>query len=71
MLKLGLKCNNIPISNFKELSKQLMGVDTLFLRELTDKLSSAEMAEKLYDFDLFLQMMDEHLSKVGEFNVGE
>ena len=71
MLKLGLKCNNIQINNFKDLSKQLMGVDTLFLRELTDKLSSAEMAEKIYDFDLFLQMMDEHLSRVSELNVGE
>ena len=71
MLKLGLKCNNIQINNFKDLSKQLMGIDTMFLRELTDKLSSAEMAEKIYDFDLFLQMMDEHLSRVSEFNVEE
>ena len=71
MLKLGLKCNAIKINNFKELRKQLMGIDTLFLKDLTDKLNGEEMASKAYDFDLFLQMMDEHLSKLGEFNVEE
>jgi hypothetical protein len=69
MIKLGLKCNNIKINNYKELSKQLLGVDTLFLKDLTDKFSSSEMAEKLYDFDLFLYLMDDYLSKLSEFNV--
>ena len=71
MLKLGLKCNSIKINNFKELRKQLMGIDTLFLKDLTDKLNSQEIAEKQYDFELFLQMMDEHLAKCGEFNMKE
>ena len=71
MLKLGLKCNAIKINNFKELRKQLMGIDTLFLKDLTDKLNGEEMASKTYDFDLFLQMMDEHLSKTEEFNIDE
>lgn len=71
MLKLGLKCNSLPIHNFRDLRRQLMGIDTLFLKDLTDKLSSEEMAEKQYDFDLFLQMMEEHLSKFEEFNTEE
>jgi len=71
MLKIGLKCNSIQINNFKELRKQLMGIDTLFLKELTDKLNGEEMASKAYDFELFLQMMEEHLSKFEEFNVDE
>ena len=69
MLKLGLKCNSVKINNFKDLRRQLMGIDTLFLKDLTDKLGEPEMAEKEYDFEIFLEMMDEHLSKFEEFNM--
>jgi hypothetical protein len=71
MIKLGLKCNNIKINNYQELRKQLLGIDTLFLKDLTDKFNSSEMAEKEYDFNYFLGLMDDYLSKISEFNMNE
>jgi hypothetical protein len=47
-IKLALAINNIGIKDYGELKKQLMGIDTIFLAELTESL--AHKAEARYDF---------------------
>lgn len=47
-IKLALAINNIGIKDWGELKKQLMGIDTIFLAELTDALG--KKAEAAYDF---------------------
>lgn len=47
-IKLSLKINNIQLTNLSVLKRQLMGIDTIFLKELTDDL--AAKGETKYDF---------------------
>jgi len=47
-IKLALKINNLDFKNKGELKRQLMGIDTSFLRELTDALENDK--EGAYDF---------------------
>jgi len=63
MLKLGLKCHKIPLNNYSELRKQLMGVDVLFLKALMDKLNDPEISSNKYDFNMFLQLMEKHMKE--------
>lgn len=60
VIKLGLAINNLKMESYLDLKKQLEGIDTLFLKELTDKLLSPEYAEKKYDFNTFLELLEEH-----------
>lgn len=62
IIKLGLLINKLNISNYKELREQLLGIDTAFLKGLTDELMF-NMGEKKYDFDEFLKMLDIHITK--------
>ena len=59
-IKLGLAIQKLEIKTTKELRRQIMGIDTLFLRELTDALKSDE--EKGYEFNEFMALLDEWLS---------
>lgn len=47
-IKLGLAINNLKMKDHKELKRQLMGIDTLFLKELTDGLALSK--DVAYDF---------------------
>ena len=60
IIKLGLSINNLKMTNYMELKKQLEGIDTLFLAELTNKLMTPEYAEREYDFNAFVSMIDEY-----------
>jgi len=48
-IKLALRINHLEMSNRKELKRQLLGIDTLFLKSLTDALAKNE-PEKAYGF---------------------
>lgn len=73
IIKLGLAVNNIKITNYGELREQLLGIDTLFLKELTDTMLSKKEIE--YDFNNFLHEIDAHITKyyssLFEDNSGE
>jgi len=58
MIKLTLKIHSLHLGDYKELRRQLLGIDVLFLKELTDKLSGKEYLDKQYDFEKFLEFLD-------------
>jgi hypothetical protein len=60
IIKLGLAINNLHMKDYRDLKVQLQGIDTLFLQELTDKLMTPEYAEKKYDFNEFMGMINEY-----------
>jgi len=64
-LKIGLTCNALQIKTYKDLREQILGIDTLFLRELTDRLSKPETAENDYDFEYAMDLISELLEKYG------
>lgn len=47
-IKLALAINNVGIKDFADLKEQLLGIDTMFLAELTSAI--AQNSEKRYDF---------------------
>lgn len=59
-IKLGLAINHLNIKDRKELKRQLMGIDTLFLKELTDALE--QQSDVKYDFleavDFIMKFVD-------------
>jgi len=61
-IKLALRIQNLDISDYKELRRQLMGIDTLFLKELTDSLKTE--GEKKYDLNEFLATLEKWLEKL-------
>lgn len=63
-IKLGLRIHALKIDNEEDLKKQLMGIDALFLKELTDSL--AGNAEKKYDFHQFMAMLESWLDALAE-----
>ena len=58
IIKIGLSINNLDMKTYSDLKDQLLGIDTAFLQELTDKLMSPEYAEKRYDFNEFMDMIN-------------
>jgi hypothetical protein len=62
-LKIGLRIEKLGMTTMADLRKQMMGIDTMFLRELTDALNKPEEAEKKYEFDKAMQMIEECLTK--------
>lgn len=56
-IKLGLKLNSIQIKTYADLRKQLMGIDTLFLADLTDSLDDST---RTYDFTEFATALEEY-----------
>jgi hypothetical protein len=64
-IKLALKINDLPIRTYKDLKEQLEGIDTLFLKELTDKY--IEKSDETYDYKEAIAMMEIVLSeKISE-----
>jgi hypothetical protein len=63
-IKLSLKIHNIKIYDHHELKRQLMGIDTLFLKELTDALESKK--EVAYDYGEALEFISEFIDKEEE-----
>lgn len=51
IIKIALAINNLKMNTYKDLKEQLMGIDTLFLMPLTEKLLNDENEE--YDFGKF------------------
>lgn len=51
IIKIALAINDLRMENYMDLKKQLMGIDTLFLQPLTDKLLSND--DEKYDFTKF------------------
>lgn len=68
IIKLGLSINALQMKTYHDLKAQLQGIDTLFLKELTDTLLKPEYAEKEYDFDTFMNLIDSYFgSKLDDF----
>lgn len=61
-IKLGLRIQSLQINDCGELRRQLMGIDTLFLKELTDSLKGKE--QKKYEFNDFLATLEPYLEKL-------
>lgn len=59
ILKIMLQVHSLELSNFGVLKEQLEGIDTLFLKPLTDFLSKTEHAEQKYSFEEFLKIYDD------------
>jgi hypothetical protein len=62
-IKLGLRIQALEIEDYKELRRQLMGIDTLFLKDLTDSLKGQD--EKKYELNEFLATMEVWLDKLN------
>jgi hypothetical protein len=58
-IKLSLRINNLKIDSYKNLKEQLEGIDTLFLKDLTDIL--IENGEKKFDLNEALAYMEQVL----------
>lgn len=63
MIKMALTIHKLNLKSYADLKKQLQGIDTLFLKELTDTLSSKEYQEKNFEFESFLKMFDDFIEK--------
>jgi hypothetical protein len=61
-IKLGLRIQALKIETYADLRKQLMGIDTLFLRDLTDALKGQD--EKQYNLNEFLDTLNAWLEKL-------
>ena len=62
-IKLGLKIQALDISNYAELRRQLMGIDTLFLKDLTDSLAGQDT--KKYELNEFLATLEVWLDQLN------
>lgn len=63
IIKLALRVNNIEIKTYKQLKRQLIGIDTVFLKDLLNDLEDEQYKEKQYDFALFLRMIDQYIQR--------
>lgn len=63
-LKIGLRIEKLHMTTYADLRRQMMGIDTLFLRELTDQLNEPEKAAQAYDFNKAMQLIEEHVMKM-------
>lgn len=61
LIKISLAIHHLNLQNYGELKKQLQGIDTLFLADLTAALNSEEYKEKEYNFAEFIKMFDDYL----------
>lgn len=68
-IKLGLRIHALTINTYADLRKQLMGIDTLFLKDLTDSLQGD--AEKSYDFNQFMETLNDWLVKLDQITGAE
>jgi hypothetical protein len=64
LLKMGLSIHSLKIETYKDLRRQLQGIDTAFLAELTDNMKEGEpLAAKQYVMDEFMIMMEEFVNR--------
>jgi len=61
LIRLALTINNLNIKNYIDLKEQLEGIDTLFLKDLTDAL--LKKGDKEFEIGEALTFMDEILAK--------
>ena len=60
-IKLALRINSLRLDTVAALKEQLMGIDTLFLKEFTDKL--AENQADVYDFGTAVRWLEDYMDK--------
>ena len=59
-IKIALTINALDIKTYKDLKEQLQGIDTLFLRSLTDHLKKKANKKEKYNAKEFLKFFDEY-----------
>ena len=68
-IKLGLCIQALRLDTYKDLRAQLMGIDTLFLKDLTDSLRGEE--ERKFDLNEFLATLDRWLVRLDAMTGAE
>lgn len=68
-IKLGLSIQKLKIENYGDLKKQLLGIDTSFLKKLTDSLDSK--TEMKYELNEFEALFAEHLRMIDVMTGGD
>lgn len=63
VIKLGLAVHNLEIKTFADLKYHLMGIDTLFLTDLTNAFDEGIYKEKQFQFDEFISLLDDYILK--------
>lgn len=66
IIKIALAINNLNLESYADLKEQLQGIDTLFLKDVTDVLMTDDYKNKQYDMNEFLDLVSNHLDKVEE-----
>lgn len=66
LLKIGMTIQATKITNYKELRRQMMGIDTAFLKALTDEWIKPAWAEKAYELETGLQLIDEYMQALSD-----
>ena len=61
IIKIGLSIHSLKIDNFKELRRQLQGIDTAFLADLTVNFKEDPIAVQPYVMEQFIEMMDQYV----------
>jgi len=65
-MKMALTVQKLRIDNFKDLREQLMGIDTAFLKDLTDRFAEGGASEEPYEFEKFMEQVDEFIQQQHE-----
>lgn len=64
LLKIGLAIHSLKIETYKDLRRQLQGIDTAFLADLTNQMKEGEpLGVKKYIVEEFMAMMEEFVSQ--------
>lgn len=66
VMKMALAVDHLHISTFAELKNQLMGIDTAFLQELTDRFAADDFAQKQYEMSEFMDILDQFINEQYE-----
>jgi len=62
MLKATLAVHRLEMETYADVREQLMGIDTAFLRELTDKFKEEPFKEEKFDFEKMMQLIDDYMT---------
>jgi hypothetical protein len=69
-ITMSLAIQALQMKNYHDLKRQLMGIDTLILKDLTDKWSTGELADKEYDAQEAIKIIEDYLAeKLGDKDV--
>lgn len=64
LLKIGLSIHSLKIESYKDLRRQLQGIDTAFLADLTDQMKGGQpLALKEYIPEEFMTMIEQYVSE--------